>query len=188
MLRGMPHPDDPTTPAVRTDFATGSTAYRSRPGRVHRGKKYTTTFWINPGITTRRLHRRLQRNPEWLGGVQQVVLVVGGNDLREGATSADLLHDILALREEFGSIPVCVASVFPQAQGSGFNQKVGSVNEALAVNLGQNFVRLSHKVCTRSSSPRPLPRCFRPDGIHLTPDTSSKIATSLHQYLCNFVC
>ncbi len=32
MLRGMPHPEDQTTPAMGTDFAAGSTAYRSCQG------------------------------------------------------------------------------------------------------------------------------------------------------------
>ena len=68
--------------------------------------------WASPLVAFR---DSCSTNPEWLHSVQQFMLVVGGNDVREGATSAELLYDILALIQECGSVLVCMASVFPQA-------------------------------------------------------------------------
>ena len=63
MLRGMAHPKAPNVSTYQTPLVRGyptSTTYRSRPRDIVLNRKYTTTIWVNPGITARHLHHRIQ--------------------------------------------------------------------------------------------------------------------------------
>ncbi len=109
MLRGMAHPEASTyqTPLVH-GHPTSITmiTYRSRAQDILLNRKYDTITSIQqpsgwtPGSPLAAYaagSRTTRRLPEWLQGVSQVLLVVGGNDVLEGETVDQLFGDILWL-------------------------------------------------------------------------------------------
>ncbi len=91
MLPGMPHPDNPTMPALR--------------------KTLEQDLWLTASDQDKSTMERSTPVPS-------------------GSTRVSPLSDILALIQEYGSLPVCMASVLPQAHGSEFNRKVSSLCES----------------------------------------------------------
>lgn len=189
MFGGMSHPELPAGSAVITSRFSRHPrcrSYRSRPHTIRRVSGYTTTMMVNPGITARRLRHRLENHPEWLHGVQQVVISVGGNDLREHRQPRDIVEDVVAMADMCG-LPTTVLSVFPMArdqQGTERRQLNKLLKEKLKFG-GNAYFHAARRVCGRGSD-QPKRACFRSDEIHLTSEAKAKVSMALHFYLATW--
>ncbi len=121
--------------------------------------------------------------------MQQVLLVVGGNDLREGATRAELLYDILTLVQECGSVLFCMASVFPPGTWVGVQPEGEQRQRGLQHQPGTEL--RTTQVVTAMSAAQVFPaRWYSSHTRHQLQDRHipSSVLVFLPGYFCNFVC
>ena len=149
---------------------------------VDRRRKYTTTISANPGITTERLFRRLQQNKGWLNGIQHVVLMVGGNDLRAGLPFGTVVYWVGQIAT-LVHCPVHVVSVPPMV-GEAL-APYDSLNTALKDWAGDNYFPLGEKLVQGKGQLREIQSDFFEDydPIHLSPRGMDLFKKCLHGYL-----